>query len=89
MTTQYLFGDPLHVPKKPHGVPAPLASGPDGETCGSCRFAVKVQHQAGSYYKCELMERYWTHGAGTDIRLKWPACKEHQQRKDVNDENSG
>lgn len=73
-----LFGD---SPKLlfSQGAPAPLGSGPAGETCGSCQNCCHVQGHTKWYYKCLKMEKLWTHGAATDIRKKWPACKEFQQ----------
>ncbi len=55
-------------------------TGPDGETCETCRSCCKVGWHNKYYYKCELMERWWTHGAGTDIRLKWAACSEWREK---------
>jgi hypothetical protein len=48
-------------------------TGPDGETCGSCKFLVKKQ-MAKAYTKCELTKKTWTGGGGSDIRHKDPAC---------------
>lgn len=42
----------------------------NGETCGTCRHHI-VRRYARPYHKCDLNE---TGGAGTDIRLSWPAC---------------
>ena len=50
--------------------PAAIGTGPQGETCRSCKFKVRV----GRYLKCEKMERLWTHGAATDIKARWRAC---------------
>lgn len=41
---------------------------PRGRTCGDCDH--HVQH--GRYHKCDLNQ---TMGAGTDIRVSWPACE--------------
>lgn len=82
---QFLFGDPEHLPqvadgriktRKSHATPAPIGTGPEGATCKGCRYLARVGHRAGSYFKCKLMEPLWTHGAGTDIRASWPACRE-------------
>lgn len=44
-----------------------------GETCGSCAHAYRtVSDGRKGFWKCKLMTR--THGATTDLRLKWPAC---------------
>lgn len=70
-----LWGEPIH-PEKPHtqkpdgyaGIPG---RGPLGETCGSCRHIAKN----GSYFKCGLCRKNWTHGLGTDITKRTPACQ--------------
>ena len=54
--------------------PEPIGSGPAGETCGTCRHKTTMPQTAGRYLKCHLVERYWTRGAGTDIKARWPAC---------------
>ena len=83
---QGLFGDTVSEYNKPgrksDGHAAPVASGPFGMTCGGCEHIVRVMTRGKNYYKCRLMERYWTHGYGTDIRRKDWACrfwKEHPQ----------
>lgn len=45
-------------------------------TCGECRHAVQVGHNTRRYWKCDLVKI--TRGAGTDIRLKWPACEKFE-----------
>lgn len=45
----------------------------NGRTCGTCRHATRISY-GKSFYKCELARDKWTHGPGTDIRLKDPAC---------------
>ena len=54
------------------GYAAPPGSGPDGETCGSCKHHV-VRQFAKNYHKCGLTN--YTGGAATDIRVRSPACK--------------
>ena len=53
------------------GNAAPIGSGPDGETCKTCRHAYSVKYSK-RYWKCALVKP--TCGLGSDIRLKWPAC---------------
>ena len=48
----------------------PLAE--NGETCGSCGNSERLAYHTRGYWKCRLMPD--THGPGSDIRLKWPAC---------------
>ena len=57
----------------PKGYAAAPGTGPAGETCGTCRFHVIVRY-ANKYHKCEKMRMKWTGGAGSDIRVRSPAC---------------
>jgi len=50
-------------------------SGPPGETCKTCEFAVRVQGGSRNFYKCLIVRHRWTHGPGSDIKLKSPACE--------------
>jgi len=56
--------------------PAPVGSGPAGETCRTCRHYTRLDYRSGTFLKCGLMEAHWTHGAGTDIRAGWPAFRD-------------
>ena len=62
---------------KPETHPAGYAehpgTGPDGETCKSCRH-LACRELAKRYYKCDLMRHAWTSGRGTDVLLRSPAC---------------
>lgn len=81
-----LFGEPVigpipcvgvtgkRQPTKRKGYAAPPGSGPEGETCRSCRHYARVSH-AKVYLKCALMYPHWTNGQGTDILGKSPACR--------------
>lgn len=91
----FLFGDPLtKVPDKASravknlATPAPVGSGPEGMTCRQCEFYTRVDYQAGTYLKCGLMQKQWTHGAGTDIRAKWPACSEFKAADTATEEQA-
>lgn len=59
--------------------PARLGTGPIGETCKTCRFYIRIRYHNKIYRKCKLQEKVWTHGLGTDIRAKDPACSEWNQ----------
>jgi hypothetical protein len=61
-------------PEKPC-TPAPLGTGPAGETCRGCRHAAGLPHGSKTIYKCDLMQACWTHGGATDIKLRWEACR--------------
>ena len=71
------LGERLKEPK-PVGTrctAAPSGSGPDGETCRTCRHKTPTFSGSGKrFLKCGLMQRSWTHGGGTDIKARWPAC---------------
>ena len=70
---------------KPQGYAAPPGTGPRGETCGSCEFAVRRQFNVKHFWKCHMYLKIygvrWTNSYGTDIRLKSPACKHWQIHK--------
>lgn len=61
----------------PQGYVAAPGSGPEGQTCGSCRH---VSRQASgspsgrSWAKCGLMRGIWTGGRKTDVLARSPAC---------------
>lgn len=72
----FLFNvpDTIRVPAKACTA-APIGTGPAGETCGTCKHKTRVHGGQRMVLKCELMKKAWSHGAGTDIRAKWPACR--------------
>lgn len=47
------------------------ATGPEGETCGSCKHRVRMRR----WSKCGLVRGLWTGGRRTDILVSSPACK--------------
>ena len=56
-----------------HGAhPARPGTGPEGRICKDCRYCKKLEYHTRTYYKCEMV--VWTHGLGTDLRLKDEAC---------------
>jgi hypothetical protein len=54
--------------------------GPRGETCGSCKHLECNAQYSKRFYKCGLLR--WTHGPGTDIRLKDPSCSRWEPKPD-------
>jgi hypothetical protein len=54
--------------------PYPPGSGPPGQTCGTCAKLYRVEYHNKAYFKCGVLRAGWTHGPGTDIRKKDPAC---------------
>lgn len=76
-TTPDLFGGEPDKPRgkhyvEPRGYAAPPGTGPAGETCATCEYAMRY----GRYAKCRHPWRQYknTHGKATDIRLGSPAC---------------
>jgi hypothetical protein len=82
-----LFGDDFTKGTGPavakRCTPAPCGSGPEGETCGTCEFLVRLKYRSSTYIKCGKVEHLWTNGAGSDVRVKWEACREHQRKSEV------
>jgi hypothetical protein len=68
-------------PPKPkqHGHAAVPGTGPAGETCGTCANLARKE-LSKTYFKCGLMQRYWTGGLGTDVRVRDAACRRWQPR---------
>ncbi len=56
------------------GYAAQPGTGPTGQTCRQCQHYALVQGGSRWYRKCELMEKLWTHGKGSDIKAGSPAC---------------
>lgn len=61
-------------PTQPKGYVAPPGTGPDGETCKTCRHIYRNQ-MSKTYLKCGLNRAAWTGGPGSDIRASAPACR--------------
>lgn len=57
------------------GYARPPGTGPAGETCKTCAHYCRVQGGGSKFPKCALIRFRWTHGPGTDIRAKSPACE--------------
>lgn len=62
------------------GHAAPAGSGPEGKTCGDCAHYTRVEYHNKTYRKCGKVRAHWTHGPGTDIRRKDPACRYFEPR---------
>lgn len=63
----------------PRGYAAPPGTGPEGETCQSCKHIARVQHSK-VYIKCRLNQAKWTGGPKTDIRARSPACAKWEKQ---------
>ena len=85
MKQQTAFGVPSVAPdkvtirrrrEKVSGYASEPGTGPEGETCGTCDY-FRERHYAKVYFKCgkivDSMDS-GTHGPGTDIRKRSPAC---------------
>lgn len=57
----------------PRGHAMPPGTGPEGETCGSCRHLVR-NRMAKTYLKCGRNEAAWTGGPKSDVRARDAAC---------------
>lgn len=56
--------------KKTRGHCMPPGTGPQGQTCGTCKHIVRFAR----YRKCGLCRSLWTGGPGTDILAEDAAC---------------
>lgn len=63
-------------PTVKRGYAAPPGTGPAGETCRVCLHYRSVNGGSKTFPKCDLMKAVWTHGPGTDILARAPACRE-------------
>ena len=54
--------------------------GPLGRRCKTCKHMTPTSyHSARTYWKCA--RRGFSHGQGTDHRLKWAACRLYEQEE--------
>lgn len=82
-----LFGNDTPPPKKrksrARGYAWPPGSGPEGETCKTCKHCVRRAFTAGTYHKCLLMRASWTGGKSSDILVRSPACRMWEREEDA------
>jgi hypothetical protein len=65
---------------KKHGHAAPSGTGPQGETCGSCKNLARETARGGrTFLKCALMRAVWTYSYGTDVRARDAACRKWER----------
>lgn len=87
LTFQTMGGETVTVKKRgkhyvePRGGAARPGTGPDGETCGSCKH-INRMGRGSRFAKCELTRACWTHGPRTDIRVRWEACSKWEKPDD-------
>jgi hypothetical protein len=74
------FSEGVQAPVKTRGHAMPSGTGPRGETCGSCASVRRRNGGGRNYTKCSLTMSKWTAGAGSDVRLRDPACSKWTQR---------
>jgi hypothetical protein len=60
----------------PAGYASPPGTGPEGETCGSCRHCVYRVFRGRRFYKCENNARKWDRTRASDVLVHSPACKQ-------------
>jgi len=61
--------------------PAPIGSGPPDQTCRTCCHWITHMHHDKGYKKCDLATAMWIHGAGSDVKGFWPACREWEANR--------
>ena len=71
----------LHGRTKKSGHAWRPGTGPEGETCKTCKHIARVKF-AKTYIKCGLMRAQWTGGPGTDIRARDAACKMWESKQE-------
>ena len=74
------LGHPPESKGRMGGYAQPPGTGPVGETCKTCRFKTYNHSATKRFLKCELLRHAWTHGEGTDIKAKSPACRVWEQK---------
>ena len=66
-------------PTVKNGYAAPPGTGPEDKTCRDCAHKRRLGNYGGkSFLKCVLREATWTHGEGTDILARTPACSKFE-----------
>ena len=60
---------------QPRGYAAPPGTGPEGETCKTCRHLFRNE-MSKTYLKCGKAQHKWTGGRASDILARAPACRE-------------
>lgn len=66
---------------QPRGYVAMPGTGPEGETCKTCRHLCRKQ-MSKVYLKCGLNSARWTGGRGSDVLSRSPACKLWEKNDD-------
>lgn len=81
LTFRTMGGDTVTVPKRgkhyvqPRGYAARPGTGPEGETCKTCRHSCHGGTGQRRYPKCELTRACHTSSRRSDILMSAPACE--------------
>lgn len=70
---------PADMVKEPNKMRKQFGSGPEGTTCGMCRYLWR-KNSGGTYFKCKLYGD--SNGPGTDFRKKWGSCAKYEAKED-------
>ncbi|OLE54210.1 MAG: hypothetical protein AUG51_09375 [Acidobacteria bacterium 13_1_20CM_3_53_8] len=65
---------------RPQGYATQPGTGPEGETCGSCKYHEVIRYSK-NYHKCALTRGTWTHGRASDILVRTPACSKWEGKE--------
>ena len=69
----------LRSSPKPSGYAWSPGTGPEGETCKTCKHIYR-RRMGRVYLKCGLARQNWTRGGATDILASSPACRKWEAR---------
>lgn len=58
-----------------------FGEGPAGAKCKTCQHFRKFDYHNKKLYKCHL--RGYSHGPGTDHRVRWDACAKYEERNEA------
>lgn len=66
-------------PTVKNGYAAPPGTGPEGKKCKDCAHKNSMSNGGAKHFiKCNLRRATWTHGEGTDILARSPACSKFE-----------
>jgi hypothetical protein len=86
LTFTTMGGEAVTVKKRgkhyvePRGYADRPGTGPEGETCGSCRHRTGAHNSRRDFPKCALTSRCHTSGRRTDILVRSPACRKWEAK---------
>lgn len=71
---------------RPRGYAGSPGAGPEGKTCRHCASYTVVGGGAKSFPKCSRIRANCTHGRGSDILARSPACQYFETKTEVPNE---